>query len=176
MDKQPIDFMRLSLRAPEPEDLDILYIWENDESAWHTSLAAGPLSRHQISEYLNNYEADLYTQKSLRFIIETEGGQRAGTVDVFDYEPRARHAFIGIYIAPGMRGRGLGTSAIEEIKNQMAQRHGLKSLAALVAVDNLPSRKLFEKSGFVEVGCLKDWVAAGRRNVDGVLYQWTVRP
>ena len=49
------------LRAPEPEDVDRLFLWENDsEDGLHGHWARAPLSRFQIWEYVNSYDANPY--------------------------------------------------------------------------------------------------------------------
>ena len=40
------------LRALEPEDLDLIYRIENDESIWELSHTQTPYSRYLIKEYL----------------------------------------------------------------------------------------------------------------------------
>ena len=165
----------VSLRAPEPIDADILYVWENDMSGWHTSMATGPLSRHQIMEYINAYDADIYTRGSLRFIIEVDGAS-VGTLDIFDFDNRARHAFVGIYVTPGWRRRGVGSAALKVVGEMMKEYVGMSSLAALVAIDNGASRLLFEKSGFAVSGRLSGWIRHGAKLVDAIVYQQCLTP
>lgn len=165
----------ITLRAPEPSDVDLLYLWENDSSVWHTSLSTGPLSRHQIAQYVDSYEGDIYAHGSLRFIIENEGNA-VGTIDVFDFDPRARHAFIGIYIVPERRRQGFGSSAVGLVASMMADYVGMTSLMALVAIDNGPSRFMFEAAGFVTTGRLARWIRRGATLVDAVVYQRCIIP
>ena len=40
----------LTLRAPEPSDIDFIYRWENDPALWHNSLTPPLTSRQQIWE------------------------------------------------------------------------------------------------------------------------------
>ncbi|MDE6397386.1 MAG: GNAT family N-acetyltransferase [Muribaculaceae bacterium] len=166
---------RVILRAPEPDDTDILFLWENDVSGWHTSLATGPLSRHQIAEYIDSYDADIYSSGSLRFIIESDG-QPVGTLDIFDFDSRARHAFVGIYVAPDWRRRGIGSLALATVASTMTEYVGMTSLVALVAIDNGPSRMMFEKAGFVTTGRLARWIRRGATLVDAVVYQLRLTP
>ena len=44
----------ISLRAPEPEDLDLLYLWENEPSIWHVSGTLTPFSRYILKQYLDH--------------------------------------------------------------------------------------------------------------------------
>lgn len=58
------------LRALEPEDVDRLYIWENDRDIWPFGGTRAPLSRHQLWEYATNYDANPFAAGQLRLIIE----------------------------------------------------------------------------------------------------------
>ena len=160
----------LILRAPEPEDVNIIYLWENSTDECHSSLRTGPLSRHQIQQFIDNYDGELYSQNALRYMIDFDG-QTVGTIDVFDYDPRSRHAFVGIYIASRARRKGLALNALKSIERIMKSRVGMFSLAALVADDNTASQALFEKAGYEKCGLLKGWLTDGEDRIDGVLYQ-----
>ena len=40
----------IRLRAPEPEDLDVMMLFENDEDQWENGIATGPYSRYQLKQ------------------------------------------------------------------------------------------------------------------------------
>ena len=42
----------IRLRAPEPEDLELLYKWENDTSLWLAGNTRAPYSRFQLKQYI----------------------------------------------------------------------------------------------------------------------------
>ena len=160
----------ISLRAPEPRDANLIYIWENSSDESHSSFRPGPLSRAQINSFIENYDGEIYSQGALRFMIDVEE-QTVGTVDVFDYDHRARHAFVGIYVSPQFRRHGLAMQALKAIEKHMYRRVGMYSLAALVADDNIPSRRLFNKAGFKVAGTMKGWFCDGTERVDALVYQ-----
>ncbi len=160
----------VTLRAPEPDDINIIYIWENESDEAHSSLRTGPISRHSIAQYIEAYDGEIYTLGSLRFMIDVEG-ETVGTVDVFDYDHRGRHAFVGINIARNRRRQGFALAALNRVAELMARKVGMHSLAALVAVDNAPSRALFEAAGYKTVGRLNSWLTDGQRRIDALIYQ-----
>lgn len=59
----------LKLRAPEPEDLDQLYKWENDTSLWEYGASITPYSRFELKQYLIDSKHDLFSDKQLRLMI-----------------------------------------------------------------------------------------------------------
>lgn len=159
----------LTLRAPEPDDANLLYIWENSTDERHSSLRPGPVSRHRISEYIARYDGDIIGTGSLRFMIECDG-ETIGTIDLFDYDHRNRHAFVGIYVTPRSRRKGLGLKALKQVENIARRRLSLFALAALVSADNTPSRALFEAAGFQRAGVLDKWIADGENRYDAIIY------
>ena len=62
----------ISLRAPEPGDLDLLYLWENDTSIWRISGTLAPFSRSVLKMYLDHAGKDIYEVKQLRLIIQLQ--------------------------------------------------------------------------------------------------------
>lgn len=175
--KQPSSFENIlagsdiSLRAPEPGDVDALYLLENDPDASVASALTAPLSRQQLWDYVANYSADIFADKQLRLVIVDKGGELAGAVDLYDFDPRNRRAFMGIGLRPEFRGTGLGTQAVDIMCRYAAAVLGLHQLAAVVAVDNEASLRLFAKTGFKPCGKLRSWQRRGAQYVDAVIFQ-----
>ncbi len=90
---------RITLRAPEPDDLELLYAWENDTRLWTVGRANAPYSRSQLAEYISNYDADIYSQRQLRMIIvENATSQPIGAIDLYDFDPLNLRAGVGILV------------------------------------------------------------------------------
>ena len=76
------------LRALEPEDVDILYRWENDIDVWKVSNTIAPFSKYILRQFIENQKYDIYETKQLRLIIEALETQKpVGTIDLFDIDP-----------------------------------------------------------------------------------------
>ena len=76
------------LRALEPEDVDILYRWENDIDVWKVSNTIAPFSKYILRQFIENQKYDIYETKQLRLIIEALETQKpVGTIDLFDVLP-----------------------------------------------------------------------------------------
>ena len=162
----------INLRSPEPEDLDSLYLWENDTTLWPFGSTRAPLSRHQIWQYIDNYDGDIFTQKQLRMmIVDNESGKAVGTVDIYDFDARDGHALIGIFISAEHRGKGFASEALSLINDYGRVTLGLHQLAAIVSVDNTPSIALFKLCGYKSKGCLKSWLKRGRQYTDVLIFQ-----
>ena len=77
----------VSLRSPEPEDLELMYAMENDTTLWSAGNATLPYSRYTLRAYLEQSSQDLITERQARFVIETAEGVKAGMIDLADYDP-----------------------------------------------------------------------------------------
>ena len=51
---------RVRLRALEPEDLELLYRWENDPELWEVGNTLAPYSRYILKEYIAGSDRSIY--------------------------------------------------------------------------------------------------------------------
>lgn len=160
------------MRAPEPGDLDMLYLWENDPELWPHGTATAPMSRHALSEYLDNYDGDIFASRQLRLVVELVAtGEPVGTVDLSHFNPRDRHARVGVFTAPAHRRAGIATRALGLLLPWAARTLGIHTLMALTACDNEASRALFAGAGFSTCGRIRSMLRRGRSYCDIILYQ-----
>ena len=74
----------ISLRPLEPNDIDLLYNWENNLEIWEVSNTKTPFSRHILAQYLLESAKDIYETKQLRLVIQNEKSEPVGTIDSAD--------------------------------------------------------------------------------------------
>jgi diamine N-acetyltransferase len=163
----------ISLRAPEPEDLDLLYIWENEPSIWKVSGTLTPFSRFILKQYLEHAGKDIYEVKQLRLMIQLKNNHRpVGAVDLFEFNPHHRRVGIGILIAePSDRRQGYAREALETMITYCFEVLNLHQVFCNISAENSASIKLFEEAGFKECGRKKDWLYNGSSYEDELLYQ-----
>ena len=63
-------YKEILLRALEPEDLELLYSWENNSSYWIISSTVVPFSKYTLKRYLENSHKDIYQTGQLRLMID----------------------------------------------------------------------------------------------------------
>jgi [ribosomal protein S5]-alanine N-acetyltransferase len=61
-------------------------------------------------------------------------------------------ADVGYRVAEEVTGRGVATTALEQLSRLAHERYDVKTLSALVSDENVASRRVLEKAGFVPVG------------------------
>ena len=168
-----LENLSISLRAPELEDLDLLFIWENEPSIWQVSGTLTPFSRYILKQYLEHAGKDIYEAKQLRLMIQLKSNQRpVGAVDLFDFDPHHHRAGIGILIAdPSDRRQGYAREALETVIAYCFDVLHLHLVYCNIAAGNSASIKLFEEAGFEECGRKKEWLYNGSSYEDELLYQ-----
>jgi len=163
---------RYRLRAPEPEDLDVLFNMENDTSIWMVSGNAVPYSRYQIKKYIQQSQHDFYTDRQIRFMIERESDSVVlGSVDLTDIDPYNGRAEVGIALLSEYRGQGIASAALKIVLGYAKSVLRLRQLFCLVPADNETSVKLFVSNGFVESGRLAQWLVHEESYSDVLILQ-----
>ena len=159
------------LRALEPSDIELLYLWENDPEVWRVGGTTAPLSLERIAQFVAEQSYDLYATRQMRLVIEAEG-VAVGTLDIVEFDPQHLRFGIGILIyAPEARRKGYAHAAIEAIKTYARDTLMLKQIWASVAADNEASIALFERCGFERCGIRKSWLRHPNGYTDQHEYQ-----
>lgn len=151
----------LRLRAPEPEDLDLLYAWENDTAIWQNGASIVPFSRYSIKQYLIDYKHDIYVDKQLRLMVTLrETDECIGTVDLYDFDPFHRRAGVGILIDRRHRRKGYAVQALMLLEEYAFRFLNLRQLYAIIPEKNNSSIGLFAKAGYRQTGLLEEWLSS----------------
>jgi diamine N-acetyltransferase len=162
----------ISLRAIEPNDLELLYQWENNPAVWHLSNTLAPFSKHILKEYIENAKHDIYVTKQLRLMINTVKYGPIGCIDLFDFDPTNQRAGIGILIADEQhRGKGYASEALEILCNYCFSILHLHQLYCNINADNTNSIHLFTKIGFIQSGNKQQWNRVSDGYVDELFFQ-----
>ena len=89
----------IRLRALEPDDLDMLYLWENDTSIWRYGNNMAPFSRKMLADYIDSYDGDIFKSLQLRFmIVSVDTDVPVGMIDLYDFDAVNRRAGVGIMV------------------------------------------------------------------------------
>ncbi|MFC2103979.1 GNAT family N-acetyltransferase [Bacteroidota bacterium] len=163
------------LRAIEPDDIDLIYKWENDSSIWQLSNTFTPFSRFVIKKFIDNSHQDIFQLKQLRLMIEkTEDKkiQTIGTIDLFDFDPVHKRAGVGILIADSNnRKKGYASDALDVLIKYSFYTLQLNQLFCNITDDNTDSLKLFQSKGFQLIGTKKDWLIFPEGKKDELMLQ-----
>jgi diamine N-acetyltransferase len=163
---------RLYLRALEPEDLEVLYKWENDMELWRYGSSLRPYSRYALREYLLESVYDIVRSRQLRLmIIDRTSEMAVGTLDLYDYDPINLRAGVGILIDSAFQGMGYGRESLFMLHRYAVRFLHLHSLFAHVLEGNFASVRLFLSAGYEKTGLLRDWHRTGELFEDVAVFQ-----
>lgn len=153
----------ITLRSPEPEDLELMYAMENDTTLWSVGNATLPYSRYTLRAYLEQSRQDLFSEHQARFVIELAGGEAAGMIDLAEYDPLNSRAEVCIGLLGRHRGKGIATETMQLLCEYAFKKLHIHQLYAYVPQWNNESITLFEKNGFEKSALLRQW----QRNENG---------
>ena len=144
------------LRAMEKSDCDMVKGMFNDPEIEDRVVGwAFPLSSYaQEQWYINHYQ----DQINHRFIIETIDDGPVGVATLIGIDWKNRRATHGIKIASKeYRAKGIGTDAVMAIMRYAFDELGLKRLDAGWFEDNIASKRLYTKCGWVVEGIRRQY-------------------
>jgi diamine N-acetyltransferase len=164
-------YEKINLRALEPEDLELLYEWENNNSFWAISNTVSPFSKYTLKRYIENSHKNIYEIGQLRLMIDhLEDKISIGTIDIFDFDPFHKRAGLGILIAnEAYRRKGYASMSLTCLIEYCFKTLQLHQLYCNILSNNCESMDLFKKRGFIQTGIKKDWI----KTADGYLDEFT---
>ena len=164
-------FNKITLRAIEPEDLDLLYRIENDVRLWNVGTSNVPYSRYVLHDYVANVTNDIYADRQVRMMIDNAEGQTVGIVDLVNFDPANRRAELGLIILNDFRRQGYATATLHQICDYARRILHLHQLYVYIDERNEACLQLFRQLGCQESACLKDWLFDGENYHGAVVMQ-----
>jgi diamine N-acetyltransferase len=163
---------QVKLRAVEPEDLDVLYLIENDPELWDVGVTNVPYSRFVLHEYIANISGNIYADGQVRLVVCNAEGETVGMVDLINFNPRHNRAEVGIVIQKPYQNKGYGMAALSRLIHYSRTILHLHQLYALVSVNNTKSMRTFEEIGFQRDAELADWLYDGTQYHTAIVMQY----
>jgi diamine N-acetyltransferase len=166
-------FEEIVLRAPEPEDLELLYKWENNNSYWLISNTYVPFSKFTLKRYLETSHKNIFETGQVRLMIDHISDKKTiGTIDIFDFDAFHNRAGLGILIAEEeYRRQGLATMALKCLIGYCFKTLHLHQVYCNILENNCQSMELFKSQGFELAGIKKDWVKTADGYINEHLFQ-----
>ena len=149
---------KIKLRAVEPEDLDLMYLIENDTELWPCGQTSVPFSHYALKQFIEESTNDFFRDRQLRLVIETTDGISVGFVDLQRYDPLHHRAEVGIVVVPEQQRQGNATESLRLLAQYVSNHLGIHQLYALVPESNTASVALFHKCGYKKTATLQDWL------------------
>ena len=162
----------IRLRPVEPEDLEILYQWENNPALWEASDTHTPYSRYAIKQYIAHSKQDIYEDRQLRLMIVNKMTEEVlGTVDLFDFDLHNSRISLGLYVDSQFQGKGYAKQSLHLIEEYVFCFLKINQLYVHIAQTNAATLRMFEQENYEKSGVLKQWLRLFDQFVDVVVFQ-----
>lgn len=164
----------ITLRAMEPEDLELIYRIENDRAFWRFGNTSVPYSRWTLRRFIETSSCDLFADQQVRLVVQGKdsigNAVTVGLADLVNFNPLHHRAEISLAILPEFQGQHLGQPIVQQLL-RYASSLGLHQLYAIIAETNTPANRLFQHLGFTPSALLKDWLCCDNQFVDARVWQ-----
>ncbi len=104
----------------------------------------------QFTERHNTLLAEQEAGICACYVLVGEDGSVLGRFNLYDISGGT--AELGYRVAEHVAGRGVATATVRELCRLAADQYGLRALKAAVSHENVASRKVLTKAGFIPVG------------------------
>jgi len=162
----------IRLRALEPEDLELLYKWENDSRWWDVGNTRQPYSRYALKQYILHSDKDIYETHQLRLMmVDVATGNVVGTVDLFDFDLHNSRIALGLFVDEAYQGKGFAKASLHLVEEYVFNFLKINQLYCHIAESNTASRKMFEQEQYETNGVLKSWVKSANGFENIIVFQ-----
>lgn len=171
-----VDGEGVFLRAPEPRDYQE---WAELREAsrafltpWEPTWAADELSRGSYRYKLRRYAEDARDDKAYAlFVFREEDGALVGGVTLSNVRRGvAQSVSLGYWAGERFAGKGYITAAVRAVVRYAFEDLDLHRVEAACQPDNIASRKVLAKAGFVEEGAAKSYLKIAGAWRDHILF------
>jgi ribosomal-protein-alanine N-acetyltransferase len=140
-------------------------------------------NRAFLEPYEPEHAEDFFTAAAQRSRIETaeylygilDGDAIAGTISLSNVARGPfQSAHVGYWVDGTRNGRGLATRALAELVDLAFTDVGLHRLEAATLLENVASRRVLEKNGFIRIGVAPHYLQVAGAWRDHLLFQRTV--
>lgn len=160
---------KVTLRAIEEKDLELLHKWANDPEIWY--MLGGwhfPSSMDYMKKWFGNLMNDQLNQ---RFAIDTQDLGLIGTVNLVDIDWKNNHAFTGLQIGDkDIRGKGYGVDTFITIERYAFEELHLERLdGSVIEYNQIAYNMITKKCGWKEEGRQRNWYFRKNRYWDKII-------
>ncbi len=100
------------------------------------------------------------------YVLVAEDGSVLGRFNLYEFKDAT--AALGYRVAQDVAGRGVATATVREMCRLAVAQYGLRALTAATSRENVASRTVLTKAGFVPVGPADPTAIGGKQ---GTLYR-----
>lgn len=166
--RAPLTGAVAQLRSAVERDIPEILIAHQDDDELYLRLGSRrPPSGAELGRRTEQLPSELASGTGVWLTItQPDSDDCVGQIDVHTVDWDHGRAELGIWVAPGMRGRGLASAALRLAGPWLIGECGLERLQMLTEPDNAPMRAAARAAGFTEEGLLRGYTREHGVRVD----------
>jgi [ribosomal protein S5]-alanine N-acetyltransferase len=166
-----IDTKRLFLRNYNEGDLKNVFEIQSDPQVWKYSskVAVSKMddAKTLLNSVLKNYAENKCDFQAL-FLKDT--GEYIGEAGILSYNKQNNRAVVGYNLLPRFWGNGYATEITKALVKHLFETKKVERIEALAAEGNEASKRVLEKSGFIQEGLLRNFAYIRNKYVNVYYY------
>ena len=147
--------MGVSLRRLADEHLDDVAALLDDPDVLRFTRLPVPPPPGYAREWLDRYEAGRADGTREAFAAVDDAGRFLGLALAVDIDREGREVELGYIVAPGARGRGVGSAMLAELTRWALAELGALRISLIIDVENRASARVAERCGYVLEGIMR---------------------
>ncbi len=169
--REPLSGPAASLRLAAERDIPEVLIAYQDDPRLHRRLGLErPPSGAELGRRVEAGAADRAAGAAVWLTIVAPGSDECrGQIDVHAVAWDHLRAELGIWVAPGHRGRGMAADALRLTARWLLETCGLERVQLTTEPDNAPMRRAARRAGLREEGILRGYLRERGQRVDMVM-------
>ena len=146
--------MEIIIRAYKDHDFETLEKIRNDVDLQYLLTAhPKPNTKTRVLQWIENKTAG---DNSVFFVISNNKNETIGYVQAAELDLLNRNCYFGVAISEKWTGKGVFTKAVLLLEQYLKDTFNIKKTICEVLVSNINSIKALEKTGYLQVGLLKE--------------------
>ena len=146
--------MEIIIRAYEDHDFETLEKIRNDFELQYLLLSnPKPNTKARVINWIENKTAG---DNSVFFVISNKKNETIGYVQAVGLDLLNRNCYFGVAISKNWQGKGVFTKAVLLLEQYLKDTFNIKKIVGELLVSNINSIKALEKTGYLQVGLLKE--------------------
>ncbi|HTP21894.1 MAG TPA: GNAT family protein [Solirubrobacteraceae bacterium] len=168
---EPLADDTVVLRDYAERDIPEILIAHQDDPGMHELTGDDrPPSGAELGRAAEREAADrAIGERATLTILEPDADTCRGQIRVYPVDWDQSRAEVGIWLAPQVRGRGLGRRALRLAGEWLLGPCGLARVELFTEPDNAPMLRAADAAGFVREGTLREYVRKRGEGVDVVI-------
>ena len=157
----------LVLRPRRLEDLDAVTAACQDLEISRWTFVPSPYTRADAEAFHARSSEEAAAGKAVNLLAVDADDRLLGSFSLMELDREPGYGEIGYWVVAEARGRGVATRAVRMLADWARDELRLTCIEVLPHKDNLPSRRVAEKAGFVDTGEL---VGSPRAEIEEPIY------